>query len=506
MKIVRPVISRDQRAFATVVIRVFQLLLITLLFWPYADGSLIGDDLTLVVSALHAQQTGESLLQYSWSMIEIATSANHVLPLGGLLTAVITWPLAWLGSFGLSIPLLWAGFRIAMVVLTLFVVAWSAIEWIAPETEGKLKRQLRWTVFLYASAAAGALVQVHGYWSQDPVLAYGIAAWVSPVLVFGFLGGIRRVYASRTWISPWAIGCLAIGVLGIFVYELTIIGALTALVLLPVLFLLRVKGLSKRSWVLGLAIPLVILIIFLSVQYLRLLNPGTYSGSNPGYAQTALPVWITGMLGNLPFTNMFLTRQFALQPDPSTFLLIGIPILVLSLWIMGQRMRSRIQVQIQWTSIIVFLGLLVVVTSLATAVYAFTAKYQLEIGNQIGNVYLFYAFGLIWVAFSTAVLATAVGVSSTTRAVASTVLGITLALASITQYVINSASLAAINTEWAWTKNYVWTLQGLEVEQDWCELSASLKGSMIPTEYQAQLQRQAAEIQAEQGRDTKCST
>ena len=504
MKSVHLVNSRNQRLPATIVIRVLQVLLIILLFWPYADGSLIGDDLTLVVSALHAQQTGESLLQYSWSLVQLSTSANHVLPLGGLLTAIVTWPLAWLGSFGLSVPLLWAGLRIAMIILTLFVVAWSAIEWIAPDAERMLKRQLLWTVFLYGSAAAGALVQVHGYWSQDPVLAYGIAAWVSPILVFGFLGGIRRVYSSRTWISPWAIGCLAIGILGIFVYELTVIGALTALALPPVLLLLRFKGLSTRGLILGMIVPLVIFIIFLSVQYLRLLNPGTYSGSNPGYAQMALPVWVTSMLGNLPLTNTLLTREFALEPDPSTLLLIGVPVLVLSLWIMGQRMHLRIQQQIQWTSVSVFLGILVVVTGLATAMYAFTVKYQLEIGNQVGKVYLFYAFGLIWVAFSTAVLTTALGVRSTIGAIANTVLGLTLAFASVTQYVINSASLSAINAEWAWTKNYVWSLQGLEVEQDWCELSTSLKDSQIPTEYRAQLQRQAAEIQAEQGREIRC--
>lgn len=449
---------------------------------PIASTPLLGDDAVLLATGARALRIDGSLLGYISETVTVSTSGNHVLPLGGLITSLVVAFTIALVDAGVGSLAVWGGIRLALVVAALFAAAWAAAQLLAPGDAGAQKRRrsdLVFQIFVLSGAVFLATMQIHGLWSQDPLLAYSLASWLTPTLVFATFGALMRSLWAERPVGWWLLA-FVLSLTGPFVYEPFVVGLLATIPVLALCFRgafslgqLRARRLVTFS-IVGLSTG-----AFLAGQAWRLAQGTDYSGTTGGFAQMVFPVWQTAVLGYLPLTNTHLTLSLAPDYGFSVGLVVWIAVMITALVLLWHFGRGP-SLERYWPPIGLFSFFCLLFALGAAGLIALSEKYQLEIGREIGRTYLFYGIGLLGIATTAALLGQLLPAHKT--GVLLGVLCLLLPLGTV-QWVINSRQMSAIEDVSGWTRNISSALDNRLPSTALCFLDEKLNDPSVPSFY-----------------------
>ena len=433
---------------------------------PLLGLGLLGDDLVDYSYGLGQLWSG-SLISHVSSMVGNANAGLHVLPIVGIARALHNQAASTLATTPLSVSQSWELLRVVWIIAGLVACSLTISAW-TPLTRlpARLARHRTLIAYSILSAVALATMQIHGVWSQDPVLSYSVFSWFSAVLGFAFfaaLGVVWRQSGRAAW--RWSFAAAAIGITGILVYE-SVAAALVAGfgAMLLLIFLTWEGRQSLRRALPVMVATLVPLGVFAAVQLYRTRMPSTYDGTQFGWVAWILPVWKTGLLGGLPLTNYPLTMETTSGYDPGLHSSIAAPAAVALLFVItwvayrrGRNLGPQVPVQIGWKAIAAVVSFCFAYWALATLVFSTTAKYQMEIETTVGRIYLFYSVALLCISVVLTMLALVVMARGWRAAIAAFVIAV-LGLG-IVQWNVNARSLSRIHADFAWTRTL---LDGVE--------------------------------------------
>lgn len=327
-------------------------------------------------------------------------ASNHVTPLNGLVYAIQISIVSLLQSAGVEVATAWGWFRIFWIVLTLFSASVFLSRLVQVlQFDKYFKGNLKIYSYSLVSASFIAFMQLHGLWSYDPLISYAVASWLTTTLGFLFLAAIIRLLDDESPGNKRSLFiAVAIGTAGILTYEMMVAFIVGAAVLAAGLLL---RG-YPQHWnfrdltrvLIALGIPT---LVFVATQVIRLMWPTWYEGTEPGYLAWVLPVTLFGFLNGLPLTiipqyvNEAVDFNWHLSSNFVTLLSIG-ALLVIARVSLGSRLYfGRFN---QWL-LLTFstLGVITLWVS-ATLIFSISSKYQMELGTNLGFVYLNYAVAL----------------------------------------------------------------------------------------------------------------
>lgn len=360
--------------------------------WPLTRVNPIADDLHLVTqgSGLLRQQ-GLARVVGQWS--EFDFSSSHLTPFGGVFTALHVWVA---NQLALRTPLTlvesWGVLRVLWISLVIVAAAWTGgrlLRMVGLQTTGP------WAVALSLIAS----LQVHAYWSNDPVISFPVASWafcVVGLLYLGFTVNHLESQANRrTW---WGIGAVILSFVGVLTYELFISFIAASVALHAGLLLLRAEKMRNLmfSFFFGAFFPGSILVV---TQVIRLAGGSSYSGTEIAAGTDNLG-WITvvAFLSSLPLAamNLTLTVLPSHAVGLSTFLFPVIGLAILAVISLRREIEDSDLLKSERRSIFPLVIALMTLWLTSTLVIVATPKYQSELAGVFGRVYVNYAPG--WIA------------------------------------------------------------------------------------------------------------
>lgn len=450
---------------------------------PTVVSPVLGDDLVVIAEGFAARTSGQSVAQYATSYAELMIAGGHVLPVGGFLTALQVSLVEILSRTGLSVSIGWGLSRVTLIIASLVALAVTLAFWMSRVIDRPSKSSFganSLLVFLLSSSVFIGTLQIHGAWSQDPVLSYALASWGTPALgliYFLLAGALLRKRNPILLLT----GLVTLGIVGFLLYEpfIVAVGAGYVAVLLQVLL----SQPNRAQWVrLGLftGVTLIVSGLFALVQAWRLTQPSDYSGTQAGFRDMIIPTWITGFLSSVPLASTPLALQET-ELIAAPIYIFG-PILVSLLLALGayRMLRSPGGLQLTTRSAIppaTFLLLLWAGTSL---MFATSSKYQLEIGTQLGRTYLFYATGTLAVCGLIAIVLLWLAQRHTRAVIA---LVVVLVVVAGFQWSINARAMKSIENTYGWTRTAADSLvEPIDVESR-CSVTERLQESDIPEFY-----------------------
>ena len=468
------------------------------MLWPIAVGltlvgllptmvaPVLGDDLVVITDGFAARTSGESTLDYALDYADQMIAGGHVLPVGGFLSALQVSVVEVLSRTGLSVSLSWGLARGVLIVSSLVTLAFTLGYWIdrvsqRPGSPRIIQHAL--AVYLLASAVLIGTLQIHGAWSQDPVLSYALASWATPLLGFVFFTVASAIlFGGRAIVLGPPL--LVLGLVGVLLYEPFVI-AIGASVASQLVYLL-VSRPEKRELLQFVKVTLIAALaiaFFLLAQIWRISQPSDYAGTQPGFADLIVPTWATSFLSSVPFTSIPLALE---QTSPvKTFpALLAVPaIAAVALAVIAMLMlRKGSYQEVSLRSLsppVVFLVLLWAGTSL---IFATSSKYQMEIGTQLGRTYLFYATGSLAFSGMTALLILLLR-SRSRLVLPGFLVGVTLA--SGIQWTVNAQTLNSIEDMYGWTRSAANSLADLAPLDERCVIVRRLQQGDIPDFYRS---------------------
>jgi hypothetical protein len=253
-------------------------------------------------------------------------------------------------------------------------------------------------------------LQIHTPYANDPVVSFGPAGWGSAAIGFWTIALALRAVAPGVTGRRSLVAASVMAVVCVWFYEML----LSAVVATALALVLTVVTAADRSAVrrrclilLGTAVALPALLFVLGRVLATPAHDTYYAGTTVALGPEALGTWWTGMLGALPGAGWpFLTEQTGpgvLSPDA---LLIG-GLLCLLVGVIGcawARSTAGDDGTVTDSDVLArrspVPGLLAVVFAFwatSTAAHSIAAKYISELQN-VGQVYLFYAVGVVAVA------------------------------------------------------------------------------------------------------------
>jgi hypothetical protein len=367
-------------------------LLSVIFLWPLRTISPIADDLHLI-----AQGSGIMRQNGLWHVMDIwsdfSLTSAHLTPLGGIWTAFYVWitnqlalrtPLTLVSAWGILRVL-----SIAFAIQSVLHLGRTITRRMAlPETFNLI-------LFLVLLAT----IQVHGYWSNDPVVSFPVASWAFCIIGFYFLSFLIRSTNSEIWSEKYYIyGTLILAVLGILTYELFLAFLVAGffLIIWKVLHARTYRSLDFSILVGAIIIPALLLVVG---QLLRLSSGSSYSGTEISIQVNSLPkIFFIAAVSSLPFANYNLTQQLLSNGAiVSTHFWFSLMILVLLTGAIIKRTRYSVIPSSRGFTLSLILAL-VSLWLTATAVITVTPKYQAELNGILGKVYINYAPS--WLAIS----------------------------------------------------------------------------------------------------------
>lgn len=356
--------------------------------WPLTTVNPIADDLHLLAqgSGLMRQEGFASVLK-AWSGLDF-TSA-HLTPLGGVFTTCHVWLVNQLSMrTPLTIEDAWGLARMGWMFLAVLAACWCVKEVL----RGVVSESWSWygTSFVLL-----ATVQVHGYWSNDPVVAFPVASWAFCILGFIYLGVTwRRIWSdTRPSISSWIL-LAGISLAGVLTYELFLAFLVSSSLMYIAAFF---GGNRSRNRV---VLPFVLFSLlpgFLVVfsQLIRLSQGTSYSGTAVSVGGTSvLNVALMAMFTALPGASVKLAVEVLPRFSPSDAFLASVALSLFILLLLALRglMKSRINsAEVAPQRVRHFFIAMAGVWTSATAIIALTPKYQQEMNGVLGKVYVNYA-------------------------------------------------------------------------------------------------------------------
>ena len=360
--------------------------------WPLRLVSPIADDLHLL-----AQGSGllrrRGLLHVIDIWSDFSITSAHLTPLGGIWTAFHVWLTNQLAlRTALHLDSAWGLLRIIWIALAIQ----SALH---------LARTLTKVLSLPSTFSYTALpillgsIQVHGYWSNDPVTAFPVASWAICIIGFLYLSLLLRSLNRDIWPSKYyPFICTAVAFIGVLTYELFLAFLIAGFCLFLIPFLL------SRQWTIRLfsiVLSAVILPSFVLIlaQLIRMSKGSAYSGTEIALSTSSLPkIAFFALLSCLPFANFQLTEQL-LQHGRivASQRLWSSAILGLLATLLILQLRKTDQIVKKFHIFAISVSLLSI-WFVSTCLIIITPKYQAELNGVLGKVYVNYAPS--WIALS----------------------------------------------------------------------------------------------------------
>ena len=473
-------------------------------FLPIAVTPLVGDDTVVLAHGIAQLQDISQVPAYFLDSILVSVSSAHVLPFGGVFTSLYVSVTYLLTVFGLPPSLSWGLIRIATVMFAVWSLTYAVIRIL--RSQGLLvgQSQRRWAHLSLFSLGLGIVIattQIHALWSQDPMLAYAIAAWLTPALL-GLTIALSATYIGDARSRPGLfVGVVALGIVGVFTYEPFVVGWVAALI--PLLLLrapavsVRVRRLRKL-W-LGIA-QSIILLLWAGAQLWRLAQPQTYDGTSVGFAQMVIPVWINGLLSSVPLSNAVLTQELVGDTPINWPAVLISTSAAVALAAGGLYARGRFPT-LGAKAIAPFIAFLILYAVGVIGLYSLSSKYQMELGNRVGSVYLFYAVSLVAIALVISMCMAFLGLRN--RVVTFGFVSLLLVVA-VLQWSLNSKSLTELNSEWAWTSGVVNSLVESPPEDERCDLVRNFGVPWMSDDFRSALFEAVESVYRESPEGTFC--
>ena len=450
------------------------LALVSLGLLPLLGTPPIGDDPITIAEGVGRLWGSGSVLSSLWEATSAALVGSHVLPIGGLTTALEILAFDGLVSLGVAPTIAWGLLRGLQIILTLLVFSWtlSHLLFRRDSDNGFNRSTAVLTYFVLTSGWFFALMQIHAPFSQDPILAYAVSSWFALCLAFLYLGLIATYLNRPQGGQRYLALAAAVGLLGIFTYEPVAIAVGVSVVMAAFWFWSPAERKCTRDRVSAVVVTAVaLLLVFAAAQIWRLSEPAEYAGTAPGFLKMILPTWMNSILGFAPLTTLGLVPE----AESRGTLALAYAVLASLLILIGFWLGRSLGRPLGWVALQAVLVMLIF-TGLTVALYASSRKYQLEIGSDVGKTYLFYALGLTVVAGCLAVLCHMVA----GRRVLEVLLVICATALAFSQWTLNAKALAAVEQEWSWTRPLINSLtrQGTAVER--CRLLLDLRAREMP--------------------------
>ena len=457
------------------------------LYWVVL-APIVGDDLVFVtfggLGTLWSDEGLSGLVRLWW---EASVGSNHVTPLNGLVYVVQVLAISTLPHLGIPIAWAWGAFRLFWILLSLLAASWMLKEWFHYIAGRSKSDKLPLLVFFAGvSAVFMAMIQLRALWSNDSVLSYSVAAWLTAALAFLFLGLIPRIFENPNALS-WKLIFLAafIAITGILIYELMIVAiASGAFAILAVWFLDR-KEFGWRQLIFPMGIAIILpTFIFLLTQYARTFWPSWYSGTQTGYADWVIPVTIYAVLNTFPLTNLSKALANIDQPIINVAFVAAVVVSVVGLFalFLWQLKKSRLPPgkpanRRVWVRTFVFLLTLFFMWVGSALVFAVSAKYQVELGTELGTTYLHYSFGILSL---TLIIVTTLLLAWSFARWIGWILIVAIALIALAQASTNSIVFNQLNLEKSWTRDLASSQAAGYSLVARCELDRKLQESSLP--------------------------
>lgn len=367
---------------------------------PAARVPIIGDDFQALFET-YAITDGSLVgaLDFGW---HAGMKAGHFNPIGQAVGALHHFTLFSV-SANLGIPPQLVDVAIGTTLIWLTVLAATTVLVQGLRYARLTPRLDFWPAFALLAGVTAVTVQLHP-WSNDPVTTYLPAGWGSALIGFTLLGlALRACQPGRTgWADIVLIGGVAL--FAVMYYEM-LVGMIagTAVVYAGTFFRGRRRGdrpQAMRALVLtgvGVVLPAV---VFVGGRLLAA------PAESSGYTGTALSVgpeaaytWWVAMVGAVPAGGWryLIENSGGSIPINTRSALFAIALLVGVLVLIAAWRRLPVLTGGWSKAALVPIGAVLVTWGAATATHTTTKKYIDEI-NEPGQVYLYYAVGVICVA------------------------------------------------------------------------------------------------------------
>jgi hypothetical protein len=239
-------------------------------------------------------------------------------------------------------------------------------------------------------------LQLHGYWSNDPVTSYPLSGYLSVGLTFMFLG--YSFEFLRTSNSVTQLKALFFGLVAVANYELSI-GAVIGTGLFFLVYSWSTKKTTSSSQsitlLLKLQIPQIIIGLYVILgRFITGRNAATYAGTTVRLDSNFVPTLTKAIISSLPGSSWILSRDFLGGSVAMSIRATVIAFTIIFTMIVYAK-RTQIQHLVEGTNRFLISGMVFAVSFywiFGTALQSMTIKVQDE-SPRIGYVYTYYAIG-----------------------------------------------------------------------------------------------------------------
>jgi hypothetical protein len=398
-------------------------------YLPATEVPIIADDL-MALNETYAVSNGSLWRAISFGVTE-GTEAGHFNPIGQALGATYHYA-AWAVSASLGVDPQYFDVLAYLALIALAVAgAASVVVW-------GLSRSTRlqprfWPLFALICAVTAATMQIHSLGSNDPVVSFGPAGWGSAAIGFWTIAMALRATSPGVTGRGWMVGASLMAISCVWYYEMlvsAVAATAVALVLTATLAVDRATVRRRCQVLLGTAVALP-MVVFVVGRTLAVPGGDTsYGGTTVALGTDALETWWTGMVGALPGAGWnFLTEITGPPVLRFDVMLLGglLCLIVGGIGYAWARSAGRTDAPLAGVGtpaddaapagrspVAALVAVVVTFWALATAAHSVAVKYIQEI-QDFGQVYLFYAVGVV--AFATLVAVALVALRPRARGV-----------------------------------------------------------------------------------------
>lgn len=403
----RPAHILRRSAAPRVVWSIAYLVVSYVVLYPILVAPVVADD--YVNPFVQADDGGPTLLdglRYSWTG---TTEGASFRLLGGMVGSAVNWSTLWLSTtFDIGITSLYLVLKFTLIILCAVSVAWfwNQLSMVIGRRVG------RFEALAFVSIALFTTLQIHAYWSNDPVANYPLVGFGAAALGFLFLGSAVRFTRLKT-IGSATIATVA-ALAAVSYYEMNVAAVMAASLLLG-LITVRLWNDRARRWKVFMGSMMIIVVPALYILAGRRVTGDqsqSYGGTTVRLGSSALRTFGLGLASSLPGAAW----RLSIDTLGGTLGIVSfaIAVTVLLIWISIvwiERVRNAEDSQVPWIRdrrlTVVLFAAMVSYWFIAVGVQAITVKVQDET-LRLGYVYTSYCVGAAVVALGLAIAARSV--------------------------------------------------------------------------------------------------